>query len=70
MAYAPKTWEVGELMVDEKLSTIVHKHDFSTGGTSNKLREVNSCFDFSTDTTISTMVMTRSGLCGMKSILY
>jgi hypothetical protein len=26
--------------------TIVHKHDFSTGGTYNKLREVDSCLDF------------------------
>jgi hypothetical protein len=43
------------------VSTIVHKHDFSNDGTYNKLREVDSCLDFNTNTTISTMVMASSG---------
>jgi hypothetical protein len=52
------------------VSTIVHKHGIFTGGTCNKLREVDSCLDFNTNTTISTMVMASSGLCEMKYILY
>jgi hypothetical protein len=52
------------------ISTIIHKHGFSTNATYNKLREVDSCLYFNTNTTISTMVMANSGLCGMKCILY
>jgi hypothetical protein len=52
------------------VSTIVHKEDFSTSDTCNKLREVNSCLNFNTNTNISTMVMASSGLCGMKYIVY
>jgi hypothetical protein len=49
--------------------TIVHKYGISTSGTCNKLREVDSCLDINTNTTISTMVMASSGLCGMKCSL-
>jgi hypothetical protein len=57
-------WSMGNI------STIVHKHDFSTSGTRNKLREVDSCLDFNTSTTISSMVMASSELCEIKSIHY
>jgi hypothetical protein len=49
--------------------TIVHKQEFSTGGTCNKLREVDSCLDFNTNINISTIVMASNGLCGMKCIV-
>jgi hypothetical protein len=49
--------------------TIVHKQEFSTSGTCNKLSEVDSCLDFNTNTNISTMVMVSSALCGMKCIV-
>jgi hypothetical protein len=52
------------------VSTIIRKQEFSTSGTCNKLREVDSCLDFNTNTNISTVVMTSSGLCGMKCIIY
>jgi hypothetical protein len=70
MAYAPKAWEVGEPMVDEKRFTNSTQTQFSTSGTYNKLSEVDSYLVFNTNTAISTMVMSNSGLCGMKSILY
>jgi hypothetical protein len=34
------------------ISTIVHKHGFSTDDTCNKLRDIDSCLDFNTNTTI------------------
>jgi hypothetical protein len=74
MAYAPKAWEVGEPMVDEKRfdnsTQTRHFHQWYLQHTCNKLREIDSCLDFNTNTTISTMVMASSGLCGMKCILY
>jgi hypothetical protein len=70
MAYASKAWVVGEPMSMRNVSIIVHKQDFCTSGTYNKLREVDSCLDFNAITNISTMVMVSSGLCGIKCIAY
>jgi hypothetical protein len=42
MAYAPKAWEVGEPLVDEKCFDNSTQIRVSTSGTYNKLREVDS----------------------------
>jgi hypothetical protein len=41
MAYAPKAWVVGKPMVMRNILIIVHKQEFSTSDTYNKLREVD-----------------------------
>jgi hypothetical protein len=51
------------------VSTIIRKQEFSTSGTYNMLRQVDSYLDFNINTNISTMVMASSELCGMEYII-